>query len=110
MCGGTAWCGYKIGVAGSRKIYEALKNAYTKDGARAFDEDFMSGVYERPFEVTYLKENEIPAQKNASVKVGGRYGDRISGGQALGQKNTVLAIWMAQTYLDPSSCVTILCT
>ena len=34
--------GYKIGVAGSRKIYEALKNAYTKDGARAFDEDFMS--------------------------------------------------------------------
>lgn len=37
--------------------------------------------------------------------MGGRYGDRISGGQALGQKNTVLAIWMAQTYLDPLSCV-----
>ena len=63
--------GYKIGVAGSRKIYEALKNAYTKDGARAFDEDFMSGVYERPFEVTYLEEKDVPAQKNASVKVGG---------------------------------------
>lgn len=31
----------------------------------------MSGVYERPFEVTYLEENEVPAQKNASVKVGG---------------------------------------
>ena len=63
--------GYKISVAGSRKIYEYLKAAYTKDGARAFDEDFMSGVYERPFEVTYLEENEVPAQKNASVKVGG---------------------------------------
>ena len=63
--------GYKIGVAGSRKIYEALKNAYTKDGARAFDEDFMSGVYERPFEVVYLEEKDVPAQKNASVKVGG---------------------------------------
>ena len=63
--------GYKIGVAGSRKIYEALKNAYTKDGARAFDEDFMSGVYERPFEVTYLEGKDVPAQKNASVKVGG---------------------------------------
>ncbi len=36
---------------------------------------------------------------------GGRYGDRISGGQALGQKNTVLAIWMSQTYLNPLSCV-----
>lgn len=63
--------GYKISVAGSRKIYEYLKAAYTKDGARAFDEDFMSGVYERPFEVAYLEENEVPAQKNASVKVGG---------------------------------------
>lgn len=37
--------------------------------------------------------------------VGGHYGDRISGGQAIGQKNTVLAIWMAQTYLDPITSV-----
>ncbi len=37
--------------------------------------------------------------------VGGHYGERISGGQALGQKNTVLAIWMAQTYLNPLSSV-----
>lgn len=28
---------------------------------------------------------------------------RISAGQALGQKNTTLAIWMAQTYLNPIS-------
>ncbi|CCZ69740.1 bile acid:sodium symporter [Bacteroides gallinaceum] len=33
--------------------------------------------------------------------IGGKYHDRISGGQALGQKNTVLAIWMAATYLNP---------
>lgn len=37
--------------------------------------------------------------------VGGHYGDRISGGQAIGQKNTVLAIWMAYTYLDPITSV-----
>lgn len=35
--------------------------------------------------------------------IGGRYLDRISGGQALGQKNTVFAIWMAYTYLQPLS-------
>ena len=29
----------------------------------------------------------------------------ISGGQALGQKNTILAIWMAHTYLNPLSSV-----
>lgn len=34
-------------------------------------------------------------------KTGARYGDRISGAQSLGQKNTVLAIWLAITYLDP---------
>ena len=34
-------------------------------------------------------------------KIGARYGDRVSGAQGLGQKNTVLAIWMALTYLHP---------
>lgn len=34
-------------------------------------------------------------------KVGGRFGDKVTGGQSLGQKNTVLAIWLALTYLDP---------
>lgn len=37
--------------------------------------------------------------------VGERYGNRIAGGQALGQKNTVLAIWMAQSYLNPLSSI-----
>ncbi len=38
-------------------------------------------------------------------RVGGRVGERVSGGQALGQKNTVLAIWMALTYLNPISAI-----
>lgn len=33
--------------------------------------------------------------------VGSRYGCRISAGQALGQKNTVFAIWMGYTFMDP---------
>ena len=37
--------------------------------------------------------------------IGSKYNDRISGGQALGQKNTILAIWMAHTYLNPLSAV-----
>ncbi|HCO67707.1 MAG TPA: transporter, partial [Dysgonomonas sp.] len=36
-------------------------------------------------------------------KLGKHYGDTIAGGQGLGQKNTVLSIWMAQSYLDPIS-------
>lgn len=38
-------------------------------------------------------------------RVGRACGDKISGAQALGQKNTVLAIWMALTYLHPISSV-----
>lgn len=63
--------GYKISVSGSQKIYEGLKKAYTADGARAFDVDFMSGVYEKPFEVVWLEKDEIPAEKNCSLRVGG---------------------------------------
>ncbi len=33
--------------------------------------------------------------------IGGKFGDKVSGGQGLGQKNTVLAVWLALTYLNP---------
>ncbi len=38
-------------------------------------------------------------------QIGQRYSDRIAGGQGLGQKNTVLAIWMAQSFLNPISSI-----
>lgn len=38
-------------------------------------------------------------------KVGAKYGDRIAAAQSLGQKNTVLAIWLALTYLNPVASV-----
>lgn len=34
-------------------------------------------------------------------KIGERYGDKVTAGQALGQKNTVLAIWMGYTFFSP---------
>lgn len=34
-------------------------------------------------------------------RIGVRFGDKISAAQSLGQKNTVLAIWLALTYLNP---------
>lgn len=38
-------------------------------------------------------------------KIGRKYDDTIAGGQGLGQKNTILAIWMAQIYLNPLASV-----
>jgi bile acid:Na+ symporter, BASS family len=37
----------------------------------------------------------------AGRAIGKRYDDTVAGGQGLGQKNTILAIWMAQLYLNP---------
>jgi BASS family bile acid:Na+ symporter len=41
----------------------------------------------------------------AGKRLGCRYGDAVAGGQGLGQKNTVLAIWMAQTFMNPISSI-----
>ena len=109
VCGG-----YKISIAGSKYIYENLKAAYAKEGARAFDEDFMSGVYEKPFEVVWLEENEIPEQKNASVKVGGFLKGCRIGFDAGGSDRKVSAVidgevvyseevvWNPKTITDPT--------
>lgn len=55
--------GYKVTIAGSERIYEGIKDAYRAGGAREFDVNFMSRVYEKPFEVLYLK-NAADAPQN----------------------------------------------
>jgi BASS family bile acid:Na+ symporter len=37
--------------------------------------------------------------------VGGRYGESVAAGQALGQKNTVVGIWLTVSYLNPLAAV-----
>jgi len=41
----------------------------------------------------------------AGKKIGAKYGDKITAGQALGQKNTVFCIWMGYTFMDPVTSV-----
>ena len=63
--------GYKVTIAGSKKIYEGIKDAYQKGGARGFDADFMSGVYEKPFEVCYVENAaDAPKEYQAADSVG----------------------------------------
>jgi BASS family bile acid:Na+ symporter len=38
-------------------------------------------------------------------RIGRHYGDPVSCGQGLGQKNTILAMWMSQAYLNPITSV-----
>ncbi len=106
--------GFKISVAGSKSIYEHLKKAYAMDGARAFDMDFMSGVYETPFIVEWLENDQIPAQKNNSVRVGGYLKGCRIGFDAGGSDRKVSAVidgevvyseevvWNPKTTTDPT--------
>ena len=38
-------------------------------------------------------------------QIGTHFGDTVSGGQSLGQKNTVLAVWLSLAYLNPISSI-----
>ena len=43
--------GWKLIACGSAAAAECLRDAYAHGGSRDFDQDFMEGVYERPFTV-----------------------------------------------------------
>ena len=52
--------GWKLMLAGPRKLCETLRQQYTPAGARAFDVAFMEGVYGRPMVVELRKMAEMP--------------------------------------------------
>ncbi len=62
--------GYKIIIAGSKLIYEGVAKAYAPDGARAFDNDFMAGVYEKPFECVWKPISEAPVTNESATPIG----------------------------------------
>ena len=37
--------------------------------------------------------------------LGRKYGETVAGAQALGQKNTIFAIWLSQQFLNPLACI-----
>lgn len=84
--------GYKIYICGDQYVYEKIKDDYTENGRRAFDVDFMQTVYEQPFEVFSVNENEFPAPKNCEVKIGGHLDGCRIGFDAGGSDRKVSAV------------------
>ena len=62
--------GYKIIIAGSELIANKIKADYAVGGYRDFDRDFMSGVYEAPFEVIHVPFEKAPKEKESATPVG----------------------------------------
>ena len=84
--------GYKIFVCGNDYIYNRVKEDYTIGGARAFDVDFMSTVYERDFEVVKVDEKDFPKERKCSLKIGGNLGGCRIGFDAGGSDRKVSAV------------------
>lgn len=63
--------GYKVYIAGSKYIYERIADDYRQGGKREFDFNFMSRVYEKNFEVIYVKDiKDAPAENDISSPIG----------------------------------------
>ena len=62
--------GYKIIIAGSKVIADNIKADYSEGGIRAFDSEFMSGVYEAPFEVVHVPFEKAPVANETAAPVG----------------------------------------
>ncbi len=106
--------GFRITVAGSRAVYERLKDAYRSGGARAFDAGFMQNVFEQPFEVEYVKSvNDAPRDNEAASPIGRHLDGCRIGFDAGGSDRKVSAVingeavyseevvWHPKTQSDP---------
>ncbi len=103
--------GFRVYVSGDEAIYNSLKIAYCAVGSRAFDADFMAGVYEKPFEVVFC--DTVPEEKGASQAVGRHLGGCRIGFDAGGSDRKVSAVidgepvfseevvWFPKTNADP---------
>ena len=60
--------GFRVYLAGRTEVAEEIRRRYTPQGQRAFDVDFMSGVYEKPFEVLLV--DRVPEEKGSAQAIG----------------------------------------
>ena len=103
--------GCKVYVSGDEGIYQYLKETFSPSGTRAFDVDFMSGIYEAPFEVVLCE--QVPQEKGTSRAIGRHLNGCRIGFDAGGSDRKVSAVvdgtciyseevvWFPKTNADP---------
>jgi len=62
--------GWKVYAGGAPAIGEHLRSVYAPGGERAFDFEFMSNVYERPFTVEITTPERVPEARETSSPLG----------------------------------------
>ena len=105
--------GFRVYLNGDNAVIERIQKAYTPAGERAFDVQFMEDVYERPFEVLSVTEEDFPEANEAAVAAGGHMDGCRIGFDAGGSDRKVSAVidgvpvyseevvWHPKTQADP---------
>jgi predicted NBD/HSP70 family sugar kinase len=62
--------GWKVYAGGPAEIGEYLRSVYAPGGARAFDAEFMGGVYEHPFTVVVTEADKVPEARETTIPLG----------------------------------------
>lgn len=62
--------GYKVTICGDKGIADYIAEVYSKKGKRAFDNQFMERVYERPFEICHLPIEQRIIENEVSRPIG----------------------------------------
>ncbi len=105
--------GFRIYICGNSALAKHLQEAYSPEGERKFDVQFMQDVYEVPFEVIDCAIEDCPKQNDASVSIGGHMEGCRIGFDAGGSDRKVSAVidgvtvyseevvWHPKTVADP---------
>ena len=87
--------GYKVYVAGDKTVYDYLCQVYNAGGQQEFDWDYMSSVFEHPFEIVLC--DIVPEAKDLPKRVGGHLDGCRIGFDAGGSDRKVSAVIDGET-------------
>lgn len=105
--------GYHIYYAGPADLGEKLVKDYSEQGNRSFDVQFMSSIYQQPFQVQIVPLENIPNQQEQSIPMGRHLEGQRIGFDAGGSDRKVSAVvdgeaiyseevvWHPKTNADP---------
>ena len=105
--------GFRIWICGDSALAQRLQKAYTLEGERRFDVQFMQDVYEVPFEVIDCAPESFPQANEAAISIGGHMNGCRIGFDAGGSDRKVSAVidgktvyseevvWHPKTESDP---------
>lgn len=109
-----AYGGWRIVFGGPASVGNHLKRAYTLEGIRSFDTDFMAGVYEKPLTVEVVSIDEVPEDVTGAKPIGRHLDGCRIGFDAGGSDRKVSAVidgeavfseevvWHPKTTSDPA--------